>query len=71
MHLSATDASPNLLRCRANFNRRAKECVDNDNQILYLYDGWQVVEEREWDENGESEEDDAWEARRQYVYGGV
>jgi RHS repeat-associated protein len=29
---------------------------------LYLYDGWQCIEEREL-------EDDAWEARRQYVFG--
>jgi RHS repeat-associated protein len=32
--------------------------------VVYLYDGWQVVEERELDGA-------TWEARRQFVYGGV
>ena len=28
-----------------------------------------MLEEREWDTNGEGAEDDKWEPRRQYVYG--
>jgi len=32
--------------------------------VIYLYDGWQCIEERE-DDGG------TWEARRQYVYGGI
>ena len=31
----------------------------------------QVLEQREWDTNGEGAEDDKWEPRRQYVYGGI
>ena len=42
-----------------------------ETDIIYLYSGWQCIEEREFDENGEpGEGDDAWEPRRQYVYGG-
>ena len=32
---------------------------------------WRVLEEREWDTNGEGAEDDKWEPRRQYVYGSI
>ncbi|HUS58164.1 MAG TPA: RHS repeat-associated core domain-containing protein [Planctomycetota bacterium] len=38
---------------------------------IYLYDGWRCIEERECDENEAGTEDDAWEPRRQYVYGGI
>ena len=34
--------------------------------VIYLYDGWQVLEEREWDST-----DSKWEPRRQYVEGGT
>jgi len=37
--------------------RRPKEHLDNAHQVLYLYDGWQVGEERDW-ETG----DDGWGA---------
>jgi len=45
-------------------NRRVKKDLDTGTDILYLYDGWQIVEEREKDGA-------VWEARRQYVYGGA
>jgi len=52
-------------------NRRiAKNILTKENSVLYLYNGWQVVEEREFDENGEGTEDDTWEPRRQFIYGG-
>jgi len=34
--------------------------------VIYLYDGWQVLEEREWDST-----DSRWEPRLQYVEGGT
>ena len=52
------------------FNRRIEKVLTTGNDVVYLYEGWRCIEEREWDENGEGEEDDAWEPRRQYVYGG-
>jgi len=45
-------------------NRLAKKDLTTGNDTIYLYDGWRCIEERELD--GE-----AWEARRQYVYGGI
>ena len=51
--------------CYDGLNRRVKKDLDSGTDILYIYDGWQVVEEREYDAG-----DTAWEARRQYVYGG-
>ncbi len=50
-------------------NRRVKKDLDTGTDVIYLYGGWQVLEEREWDTNGEGAEDDKWEPRRQYVYG--
>ena len=44
-------------------NRRVKKDLATGTDVLYLYDGWRCIEERELD--GET-----WEARRQYVYGG-
>jgi len=52
--------------CYDGLNRRVKKDLDSGTDILYIYDGWQVVEEREYDAG-----DTAWEARRQYVYGGI
>ena len=45
-------------------NRRVKKDLASGTDVVYLYDGWQMLEERELD--GE-----AWEARRQFVYGGL
>lgn len=50
-------------------NRRVKKDVATGNDVIYLYGGWQVLEEREWDTNGQGPEDDTWEPRRQYVEG--
>ena len=58
-------------------NRRVKKDLNTGTDVIYLYDacppavwrGWQVLEEREWDTNGEGPEDDKWEPRRQFVYG--
>ena len=47
-------------------NRRVKKDLASGTDVVYLYDGWQVVEEREWDAG-----DSAWEARRQFVWGGL
>jgi len=44
-------------------NRRIKKDLTTGNDVVYLYDGWQCVEEREVDGG-------TWEMRRQYVYGG-
>jgi len=44
-------------------NRRVKKDLTSGTDVIYLYDGWQCIEERE-DDGG------TWEARRQYVYGG-
>ena len=44
-------------------NRRIKKDLTNGNDVVYLYDGWRCVEEREVDGG-------TWEMRRQYVYGG-
>jgi len=41
-----------------------------DDETIQLYSGWQCIEERKFDENGEGTQDDAWEPRRQYMYGG-
>ena len=43
-------------------NRRVKKDLETGTDVVYTYDGWQVVEERE--DNG------TWEPRRQFVYGG-
>ncbi len=51
--------------------RRVKKDRATGTDVVYLYDGWQVLEEREWDTNGEGAEDDKWVPRRQYVYGGI
>ena len=45
-------------------NRRVKKDVESGTDVVYVYDGWQVLEERE--EDGA----DNWEARRQFIYGG-
>ncbi|HET6455025.1 MAG TPA: RHS repeat-associated core domain-containing protein, partial [Armatimonadota bacterium] len=45
-------------------NRRAKKDLNSGTDVIYLYDGWRCIEERE-DDGG------TWEARRQYVYGGL
>ncbi|HET6456058.1 MAG TPA: RHS repeat-associated core domain-containing protein, partial [Armatimonadota bacterium] len=45
-------------------NRRVKKDLTSGTDVIYLYDGWRCIEERE-DDGG------AWEARRQYVYGGT
>jgi RHS repeat-associated protein len=52
-------------------NRRVKKDLASGTDVLYLNDGWQELEEREWDTNGEGAEDDKWEPRRQYVYGAI
>jgi len=56
------------------FNRRAKQIVEKpltpDDETIYLYSGWRCIEERKFDENGEGTEDDAWEPRNQFTYGG-
>ena len=44
-------------------NRRTKKDLAAGTDIVYLYDGWRCIEERELD--GET-----WEARRQTVHGG-
>jgi len=46
-------------------NRRVKKDLTAGTDVVYLYDGWRCIEEREWDAG-----DEAWEPRRQYVYGG-
>jgi len=44
-------------------NRRVKKDLPGEGiDVIFLYDGWRCIEERE-DDNG-------WEARRQYVFGG-
>ncbi|HET6456060.1 MAG TPA: RHS repeat-associated core domain-containing protein [Armatimonadota bacterium] len=45
-------------------NRRVKKDLNSGTDVIYLYDGWRCIEERE-DDGG------TWEARRQYVYGGT
>ena len=45
-------------------NRRVKKDLNSGTDVIYLYDGWRCIEERE-DDGG------TWEARRQYVYGGI
>ena len=40
-----------------------KKDLTTGTDVVYLYDGWSCIEEREFD-------DPNWEARRQYVYGG-
>ena len=50
-------------------SRPARRDLTSSTETIYLYDGWRCIQEREWDENGE--DPDAWEARRQYVYGGI
>ena len=45
-------------------NRRVKKDLNSGTDVVYLYDGWRCIEERE-DDGG------TWEARRQYVYGGI
>lgn len=50
-------------------NRRVKKDLTSGTDVLYINHGWQELEEREWDTNGEGTEDDKWEPRRQYVYG--
>jgi len=45
-------------------NRLVKKHLTSGTDTINLYDGWRCIEERELD--GE-----AWEARRQYVYGGI
>ena len=52
-------------------NRLVKKHLTSGTDTIYLYDGWRCIEEREWDTNLEGEQDDAWEPRRQYVYGGI
>ncbi len=52
-------------------NRRVKKDLATGTDVIYLYDAWQVLEEREWDTIGEGAEDDQWEPRRQDVYGGI
>ena len=47
-------------------NRRVKKDLAADTDVYCLYDGWQVLEEREYDSG-----DTQWEPRRQYVYGGL
>jgi len=47
-------------------NRRVKKDLAAGTDVIYLYDGWQVLEEREWDSA-----DSRWEPRRQYVEGGT
>jgi len=47
-------------------NRRVKKDLASGTDVIYLYDGWQVLEEREWDSTGSK-----WEPRRQYVEGGT
>ncbi|RLC60561.1 MAG: hypothetical protein DRI01_10040, partial [Chloroflexi bacterium] len=45
-------------------NRRVKKDLPGGGtDVIYLYDGWRCIEERELDGG-------TWEARRQYVYGG-
>jgi RHS repeat-associated protein len=43
-------------------NRRVKKDLDSGTDVVYLYDGWRCIEERQ-DNSG-------WVACRQYVYGG-
>ena len=45
-------------------NRRVKKDLATGTDVMYSYDGWQCIEEREYDGA-----DDACEPRRQYVYG--
>jgi len=45
-------------------NRRVKKDLASGTDVVYLWDEWQMIEEQELDES-------AWEARRQYVYGGL
>ena len=45
-------------------NRRVKKDLETGTDVMYSYDGWQCIEEREYDGG-----DAAWELRRQYVYG--
>jgi len=47
-------------------NRRVKKDLASGTDVMYLYDGWQVLEEREYDAG-----DTAWEPRRQFVEGGT
>ncbi|MGB2998582.1 MAG: SMP-30/gluconolactonase/LRE family protein, partial [Phycisphaerae bacterium] len=53
-----------LLRYILRYNRRVKKDLASGTDVVYLWDGWWMLEEQELD--GET-----WEARRQYVYGGL
>ena len=60
--MSASDGADTTTCYYDTQNRRVKKVLDNAPDVVYIYDGWQVVEEREW--NGT---DTAWEPRRQYA----
>ena len=45
-------------------NGCVKKDFETGTDVMYTYDGWQCIEERDWDSA-----DGAWEPRRQYVYG--
>ena len=48
-------------------NRRVKKDLTSGADIVYIYDGWRVIEERIWHT---FEESSWWVPLRQYVYGG-
>jgi len=44
-------------------NRRVKKHLTSGDDVVYLYDGWQCIEERRLDE-------DVWATDREHIYGG-
>jgi RHS repeat-associated protein len=44
-------------------NKRVKKHLQTGPDVVYIYDGWRCIEEREYISN-------AWKAKRQYVFGG-
>ena len=61
-------AKRKLLVDETRLHRRVKKDLAGDTDVVHPYNGWQVLEEREWDSDGEGSADDKWEPRRQYAY---
>jgi len=62
---SETPAWSTVATCHYDgLNRKIDKVLDTGTDVVYNFDGWQCIEERE-DDGG------TWEARRQYVYGGI
>ena len=61
---SGWGANPVVRYSYDGLNRRVKKDLNSGTDTIYLYDGWQCIEEREMPST-------TWVARRQYVYGGT